>query len=77
MKYTVILIRDFPDFIIGWQGMYILGHFPYKNNAVKALRDEIVSRGGKFGGIIIEDILGIHKEIMTISNIGHELILIN
>ena len=73
MKYTVILIRDFPEFLIGWQGMYILGHFSYKEYAEAALKSEIKLRGGKYGGILIEDILGTHKEIMAISNFGDEL----
>jgi len=73
MKYTVMLIRDFPDFLIGWQGMYILGHFSYKEDAEAALKSEIKLRGSKYGGIIIEDIFGTHKEIMAISNFGNEL----
>ena len=67
-KYTIMMIRDFPEFLIGWQGMYMLGDFDDINEAKAALKSEIKLRGGKYGGIIIED----NKEVWALDNKGNE-----
>lgn len=67
-KYTIMMIRDFPEFLIGWQGMYMLGDFDGINEAKAALKSEIELRGGKYGGIIIED----NKEVWALDNKGNK-----
>lgn len=55
MKYTVLMIRDYPEFDDGWQGCYILGDFYDLLSAKNSLMNEIKYRGGKYGGMVLGD----------------------
>ena len=59
---TVIMIRDFPDFPIGWRGSYILGSFQTPENAQKRAIKEVEKRGGKYGAVLFDG----KDEILTI-----------
>ncbi len=50
--YTIILIRDFPEFQLGWRGLYLIDPCFTETEAVEKLKKEIDLRGKKYGGIV-------------------------
>jgi len=52
---TVIMIRDFPDFPIGWRGSYILLRSNDRSKCEEAAKIEVKIRGGKYGAVIYEN----------------------
>ena len=60
--FTVIMIRDFPDFPIGWSGSYVLCSLPKFQNAQKRAIEEVKMRGGKYGAVLFDG----KDEILTI-----------
>jgi hypothetical protein len=51
---TVIMIRDFPDFPIGWRDSYILLVAKDRWKCEEAAKIEIKIRGGKYGAVLYE-----------------------
>jgi hypothetical protein len=49
------MIRDFPNFPIGWRDSYILCSLPNADNAQKRAIKEVEKRGGKYGAVLYEN----------------------
>jgi len=68
-----MMIRDFPDFPIGWRGSYIFNWKNYSNPVEKIKNvalEEIKEHGCKYGAIVY-DITG--KELYKFNTKGEEI----
>ena len=69
LKFTVVMVRDFPDFPGGWRGSYVLT--PKMDTLPKSImlaEIEIAARGGKYGAVIYLD----EEEKHTIDRAGFQ-----
>lgn len=51
-RYTVLMIRDYPDFAGGVWHSYPLGRYWTFKGAFNAAKKEVRQRGGKYGAVI-------------------------